>query len=868
MSEIFYLDFKSDSFGLVEINEPIGYNSCDFQLNQKDKGYARDISFSGGENQFEFVDYRDHNLGQLLYYAHYFGFESKVDLIIQVNGIDNIIGELDFATAITDDLTYFKCKVIQQSDYQIIKRRKAVKVDLLSDKDANGNPITPLVPQNMLMVSKPVLQKSQWEQPSLFNERLVSNDLVYFLINPCQNLINYGIEDSFPFFQTKKAQPNNPFTVSDFLLLTAKNNQKNININIKDLLIQFNTDVDNGGNGYVDFSLEIRHGLKYGTAKKQILLSTYKTENQSYNYSGDLSVRIESLQRGESIWVNFIAKVNQSATGPLPGQITPRFEVFLSISNMKTTITTESTAYNSITPSLRLIDVMSQVIKSISGLTVIAPEFTNGGRFFDNRLFNGNFLRNIQDKPFYVSLEDIEKSITEMNADYEIQSDGRIYFGTEPTFYKPIECGFFDNTQFSGMNKTFNPRFAVNEFSYSYKNYQSLKENEEPNSADTVHGESKWVLFNKMVENKKEVTIEWTRDAFLIESNRRKGLEITEQTASQNDDTLFCVDSIDTLENEVFNESTELSHTFDLSSSNLILRNKGEVNFVILGIKTGTEFTIKAPDDNAGNYTVFSVANNELALTKVGTFVLSSSGDGSRLTNYAYTLNSNSIPFTNYTNQGFSIITNLNAPESYSNLRYSIRRNINNYWQSYLATCNLYHKEKSILNTWYKNNGDCTTVYLGDTVTEKSDLLPVNPILSPFLYNDIIFANVEFEDFIALQNSIRSDRGFIRTIDNNDRVIKIYPITMKWEVLSKELTIKAEEKFEPKTMEINTQNGFILVNNETRVLTLNYKIEDNKVSVFDANRQRLYNSVFWNNISINGILSDTIQILEERLKLL
>ena len=865
MGELFYLNFKSDGFGKVTINEPIGYNSCDFQLQQKDKLYARDVSFSGGDNNFEFVDYRDHNLGQLLYYAHYFGFESKVDLIIHIDGVDNIIGELDFATAVTDDLTYFKCKVIQQSDYQIIKRRKSVKVDLLSPKDVDGNEILPLIPSNILLLSKPVVQKSQWELDGIFNETLTSSGLFYFQLNPCQNLTSYGIDDSFTFFQTKKAQPNYLWKVSDFLLLTAKNNQKNIKINIKDLIINFTTDVDNGGNGYVDFALEIRSGLDYATAKRQTFLNVTKTERQSYSYSGDLAISIDALQRGESVWINFTAKVRQSAIMPL---VTPRFEVFLSIESMKTIITTESTAYNSIAPSFRLVDVMAQVVKSISGLNIIAPRFANGGQFFDNRLFNGNFLRGIKDKPFYVSLEDLEKSITEMNADYEIQSDGRIFFGIESDFYRPIESGFFDSTQFSSMNKTFNPKFSTNEFNYSYKNYQSLKENEEPNSADTVHGESRWVLFNKMVENKKEITIEWTRDAFLIESNRRKAIEISPNTASQNDDTLFCIDTIATTQIRTFSETTELQHTYNVANGNLTVKNKGEINFVLLGIEIGASFEINIPDANHGSYLVNAVSNNELTLSKVGSFIISSSGDGARLTSYVYTVNKSSIPFTNYTNQDFSLITNLNTPDNYSNLRYSVRRNINKYWQSYLATCNLYHKEKSVLNTWYKNNGDCTTVYLGDTVTEKSDLLPINPILSPFLYNDIVFANVELEEFIALQNNIRTNRGFIRTINNNDRVIKIYPIMMKWEVLSKELTIKAEDKHEPKTMEINTQTGFVLINNETRVLTLNYEIIDNKVAIFDSNKQRLYNSVFWNNISINGSLSDTIEILKSRLDLL
>lgn len=842
MGELFYLDFKSDSFGKVLINEPIGYASCDFQLQQKDKLYARDISFSGGENQFEFVDYRDHSLGQLLYYNHYFGFESKVDLIIQIAGIDNIIGELDFATSITDDLTYFKCKVIQQSDYQVIKRRKSVKVDLLSSKDANGNTIDPLIPENILLLSKPVVQKSRWTELPFDNPIGADGYL-----NPCINIVEYGIEETTTSF-VKRIPYGTGTPNEDFQLIKANNNLNNINISIKN--VSFLIDMVTANN---DVKIVL-----YVAGEKKILESKIGT---LINIKSDYNLIIPSLKRGEII--SFYIEWNASR---LSGPGAPVVNAIVNVKEIL--ITSESTAYNSITPSFRLVDVMAQVVKSISGLTINAPRFANGGQFFDNRLFNGNFLRNIKDKPFYVSLEDIEKSITEMNADYEIQSDGRIFFGLEADFYNPIECGFFDNTQFSEMNKTFNPRFAVNEFNYSYKNYQSLKENEEPNSADTIHGESRWVFFNKMVENKKEVSIEWTRDAFLIESNRRKAIEITESTASQDDDTLFCIDTINTTKNRIFSEATELQHTYNSATGKLTLKNKGDINFILLGIEIGTSFEIKIPDTNHGSYTVDTVANNELVLVKVGSFVISSSGDGARLTSYAYTLDATSIPFTNYTNQNFTLITNLNTPDSYSNLRYSVRRNINNYWQSYLSTCNLYHKEKSILNTWYKNNGDCTTVYFGDTVTEKSDLLPDNPILSPFLYNDIIFANVELEDFIDLQNKIRTDRGFIRTIDNNERVIKVFPIMMKWEVLSKELIIKAEEKYEPKTMEISTENSFILINNETSVLTLDYKILDNKVYVYDSNRQLLYNEVFWNNVSINNSLSDTIEILKSRLDLI
>jgi hypothetical protein len=512
---------------------------------------------------------------------------------------------------------------------------------------------------------------------------------------------------------------------------------------------------------------------------------------------------------------------------------------------------------------------MAHVVKSISGLNTYAPQFDLGGRFYDTRLFNGNLLRNVTNKPFYISLEDIEKSITEVNADYEIDKYGQVFFGIEKEFYQATESGFFDNTQFSEMNKTFNPRFAINEFSYSYKNFQSLKENEELNSADTVHGESKWVFSNKRVENKKEVTVDWTRDAFLIESVRRKSLLISEDTASQDDDNIFALDTVDTNGNVSFNESTVLSHTYNVSTSRLSLRNEGDVNFLVLGIKVGTVFTINnTPDNNTGDYLVYAVSPNELELTRTSSGVISSSNDGIRSTSYTYTIMSTDIPFTNYTNQNFTVIDNLSVPDSYSNLRYSVKRNINNYWNSYLATCNLYHKLEPIRNTWYKNNGLCTTTYYDDTVTENASINPNSPILSPFLYNDIVFANVEFEDYMTLQSNIRSQRGFIRTIDNNRKVIKLYPITMKYENLSKELTIKGEEKYEDIFMTISTSESAILINNETRVKSLDWEIVDNKLYLYDKRRERLYNGVYFNNVAVNGATTEDVAILTEWLNLL
>jgi hypothetical protein len=118
---------------------------------------------------------------------------------------------------------------------------------------------------------------------------------------------------------------------------------------------------------------------------------------------------------------------------------------------------------------------MRQVTKSISGLQINAPRFEVLGEFYDNRLLSGNLLRGIAKNGFKVSLEDIENSLDEFKGDFEIGSDGKVFFGIEKDYYTAIESGFFNNIQFKEMNKTFNPKYTVNEFKYGYKNYQSLK---------------------------------------------------------------------------------------------------------------------------------------------------------------------------------------------------------------------------------------------------------------------------------------------------------------------------------------------------------------------------------------------------------
>ena len=794
--ETFQLRFRNNEDTYLSIDEPINFATVDFQLSQKDKGYGRDVSFNGGEVQFEFVKYRNHYLDKLLSYNKTYGFESIVELIITCGTVTTIIGELDFATAITDDLEYFKCKVIQQSSKQIVKRRKSVKVDLLSDKDIDGNSIPPLVPQNTLLISKPIYQVSKWKQPQdiVYYYNMLTGGNQQWGSNFAKQIIQSDIENSL--VPSDREIIGLLGNYDNLQCITATTDLKNVKISIPAFYFKITLDGVTGNPGNMEYRFSYGVGNPLSNYPNQPVLTNLKnsgvinTQGGSYSYNEAFEINIPNITAGDSLFIFhkiYVQKINND------NQL---IRAIVECNGMNVNISAESDTFNSVAPSFRLVDVMRQVVKSISGLNISAPRFEFGQDFYDNRLFNGNSLRAISDKPFYVSLEDLEKSLVEFNVDWEINASGNIFFGTEDDFYTNNEVKVFPNVQFSSFNKSFNPRFSINEFNYGYKNFQSLKENEEPNSADVIHGESKWVLQNKMVENKKEISIEWTRDAFLIETNRRKALEISLDTSSQNDDTLFIIDTLDTPSSVTYSEKATLLHSYNSTNDILTLSSSGGINFVALGIEVGSFFDITSPTiHNVGTYIVDSCSNKVLELATYG--YTPSGYTDPFLTYFTYSLDPYIIPYTNYTDSGFTNMSNLIASDKYSNLRYSVRRNIEKYWKKYLSTCNLYHRTQTINNTWYKNNKDFTATYAGLTLKESDPIITgvTTPNLTPFMYNDVVFANIEFSDFIALQNSLRTTRGYIKTYDNNGLEILLYPMSMKYENLSKELTIKAEEKF-------------------------------------------------------------------------
>lgn len=840
--EKFWFIFPDQPTTKYFIDEPIGYSSVDWNLDQQENGDGRDSTLSGGKVPLRFTLHRTHYLEKLLYFDQLLGSEANIMFFVQLETGQIHQGQLDFYGAKTNDFNYFECSVILESRLQVFKRLSETKVDMFSNIGINKEAIDPLQPLNMLLKAKPSTQVSKWKQYSPVAKTALLVVPNYF--NITQSIVQGDIENTLVPFQERSQQK------SDMQILEAQSTLKNVVLTLKNVDIQ--TAASESDTIVRIEVLKTSSEVTNSTPGQLIYANSVISGN--INISGDFTVDIGDIQRGEKLYL-YMRVITSGIS-------------IVKITTCDVELTASSTAYNTITPTFRLIDVMKQIAKSYAGLEVYAPRYDFGGEFYDTVITSGKLLGGNINDPFYVSWDDIEKSIgPENNASNEIQLDGRVFVGIYEDFYTGEECGFFDTTQFSSLEKIKNPKYHLVDFKLNYAKYQSLKEATEPNSESTIHGESTITTNDTNSDNHLENKIQWNRDAILLDVQQRLSTKVSTDTATQDDETLFAIDTIATENDQQFTETTALQHTF--STEFLSLRSNGEVNFVVLGIKTETTFTIQYPDPNAGDYNVYAITNTELQLQRISGGSISSANDGVRLTKYTYEIKQETIPLTNRTNEGFTVVTNLISPDKYSNLRYSVQRLVRKYWDRFLATCNLSHSDEEITNTYYKNNGKCETEYAGLRVTEKENFIPLDPILTRNMYEGVVFANVDMADVVTLYNNVRAKRGFIRTIDHNKRVLKLYPMKMSYENKSRKLTVSGQEKFQKAYLTITKENNIITVNDETKLRKLNYRVEEgNKIALYDLENFRLYNPVYWNQISINNYSPATLTELKELLDLL
>lgn len=895
----FYLNFLNDDIGRLEISEPVKFDASEFVIEQE--GYARDVSFMNEEISLEFYDvfttpstepyallngtivnHLSHCLDYLLHYNTRYGFESIVEFILERNGVEFVVGQLNFEGADTDELTYFFCKIVQNTKRALVKRREDTKIDGFSDKNLDGETITPLGTTNILLQAKSVVQNSEWIKTDLalyVNSRFATFHLQFQ--QPISNLTVNGIDASLSgsfsrYIQTFVGDAAFYNKLYDMGFVDANQDLTSNTLTLEDVQLSFyiavGADFDSDWSN-PDESISIEYfvlpiGLETYTIS-EIVASGSKVfynpntntnpsrteyayisagvENlSSFNFPNitgnadrydvtipKITITLPNIPNGARLCMYYDVGRNKCATNWLSG---------------KHNISVISTAINSVIKGLRYVDLIKQTLLSINGMTLNAPRFDVGGEFYDLFAFSGNLIRQRDDVPLYLTYKDRKENVAVVNADLQINEND--VFGLQyQDFYDNVDNGGFILATSDKFKMNYNPDYTVNLFEYKFKNYE--KDRDAGNTLDAVHTESQWSPNNKQVTNTKKVEVNDIFDPFAIEEQRKQAVK--ETTALDGDDKIHVLDCIPLAPDTRGGFTSSLTHNVD-DDGILQLLNNGSFSWGLLGFNVGAVLTITS-NDNDGSYTVTTITDNIITLTPI----VSGSADynGASLTVVDFPLEN--VAWTNRTNEGFTVIENLLNPDNFSNLKYTIRRNMVHY-EPNLSTYALYISD-DIKNTEFKNNGLLVTQFgTGTEYTENGNIVLNDikaPILTPKQYEqDVVVEYDEVLDLIQKYQVLETVGGFVRVQDTNGGIKKVYPKKLGYTWATKVLNIIGEERYEDETVTVEVVNGLITINqtgyDQSQINTIYFEASGEYVILFDINKVNLINNTKYDKFVVEG----------------
>ncbi len=865
-----FLEFVNDNEGRIEIAEPVKFDASNFVFEQEKSRYGRDVSYASGTIELEFYDKvqnrgLSHEFDRIIYYFNTFRFEAEIKYILQINGIDYVIGILDFVSTKHDQVSFAQCRVIQESDFAVIDRRKDVKVDLFSDRNLNNEAITPVQSQKLLIKSLDSFDISSWFLQSNESYNFPASSLgagnLEFFFNPFISSTKFQIKNTLIPSRTEVAYTGSLIPYADgFVYLSARNSLRGLKIKLNNisLIVRNNTGVWDSRNQVNLAILAHPKGFRdiipdYPKSRIIDLLPFGSVSGQEFKATIDQEFEIPfEVTQAEELSVLFQTSLRDGS------ELSFTYDITVESNGGNIDISATSTPISSVTRAIRLIDAMKQVCKSINNYNVIAPRWEVGGEFYDQVIFNGNLLRGFQDTSFYVSLEDILEIISEVHGDYQINGDGTIFFGIYDDFYRNELIETYDIGPIDPYEESFNPRYTVNQFLYEYDKFE--EDRDEEKTAFSVHTKSEWLLPNKNVENIKEVKVKAIRDTFYIDSIRKKSIIVEEDKSLQEDNDIFICDTVALLGSTVITEEAILTHSV-LDNGNLSLANDSTFTWESLGIRTGDIFTLN--NVNNGTYTVSSINGAFLELsgstTKTDQEAIS--------TSFSFTPRNVNLKIRE--SEGFDVVNNIPNTGGFANLKFTQKRNILNYYGSYLSTCCDVRQNETILNTFFKNNKKLQTSTDDSPVTieEGSDIQISelkDRILTPVMVKTSTVA--KFEKVMNTINNLVKNRGFIRIKNNTDQEIDIYPTRINYTWATNLLEIEGEQRFinEP-ILDITSSNGIVITKRRGKPEKVHYgilfKIQDRDVKILDTNSLLLEEGIKFFDIRVNGKYATTIEEL-------
>lgn len=842
MGEVFTLTFNDNGVkeSIVLENEPIGYDSVNFSLEQEEDRYGRDVYFAGNAQfQLEFTeDAHFEVFDKLVDFYDRFGFESDVVMTIQI-GQETFIGNLDFLTSEFNGHDHFKFNVLQQTKEALVKKRVDLVVDLFADKDMDGNPSTPATKQQMLLPAKLIYRESVWENPEP-----TSIPIGFGVINYSSSTTKSDIKNTLSFIPGY--YPESFTNMQSFQMLNAITDLLDL-----ELSIQYNGSWIRGNliSQLNRFQLVIRKGLVASNQQEWddgefYLIEDINMFSNNQIFLQDKTVKFSDLfidpvvRNGEGIWIYFYSKIFID-----PGQ--------MFYNNIKYTIKAYEQNFDVITPCVSIFDACEKVIRDISGLSINFP-MAKSGELKNHFIFSGNMVRGIN-KPFLVSFEDLKKWFPELNLDYEIMANETVYIGHYKDFYTNNEIDAIDNVAFDSYGEFQNEVYALNKLTYKYNKYQSQKENTEEDTNDIVHGEAEYHVQNIQVENGKNIEVSFVRDPFLLQETINTALKESDNKATQDDDTIYIIDGANMNTADYNKIKTSMLYHTQVSSNRLKLSNNGNFRWDLLGITLTSTFEITTTQ-NRGVYLVVGINPSELLLIVKSPYPNNITFIGEAFTAFKYTINQNNVklkPFV-YSNGGIATIEGVKSPETYANLRFSIGLNLRNYWREFISATS--KNLKPVQQIKYINNKEYFNTFVTPFHKESDDIFIRTPLLDTKIIETKLI--IDFERYLRICKVLRStDRGFIRTFNPRMQPVYIYPQNMSAIHKSsglKEVTVKGEVKFVPVQVDITKTGGMYNIWIH-RFMTFSMRIDGEYIIFLDANNVAFFRRSHYTNVKVNGL---------------
>lgn len=907
-----FLNFKDiPDLGTIEISEPIGFDASTHKVEQSeffgrdvvkadekiDLAFTRD-TFGILSNPIPNIDgIRQTHLSNafdwILNVIESFGWETEIEWTVKDQmGVDHVVGIIDVFTAQVE-FDCIKFNVIQHTKREIIKRRKDVVINAFSDKDLDGNPITPCATTEILMVAKPTFKTSNWNQ--------VTNKFIDFsaaigdrMFNFSKNLKTYGISVSNPPWD-EIISSGDP--VVSFRIIHASTMLQNV-------VVKYDSDMFFSGSTF-DGDCQLILYAVVSDDTGTVIDFDPAINRMFYHYIPEWSsdIRVDIPHHLETT----IPVIPAGGYLSVYWRYAPEIGSGLSVTSIKADIEidAESVAFDSILRGVRLIDLIRHNVASVSGLPVISPLYDKigsvAGPHYDNFAFNGYMLANTplypidkdaagnpkeNGKPFNNQFEDLMKVPLETCHGYQINRTS-VEILPYVEFYKDVDLGGFIADVNSENSYIYDKDYFLKTFTFGYDKSSSERETNGENTIDDIHTKTQRLFPSIKTDGNKNIELKHVRSHFLMEIQRRKAVDAKDSTSLQYDDTLFVVDCVPRAPSLTSKIYAILLHRREFGSRFLEILNtdlEGHnigINWVLLGLRVGASFWITPPSENNGTYIVRAVTETVLTLEMIGPYA-SAAYTGNALTRAEYTIPG--VLYTIRTTEGFADvggvkqIFGVKGKHKYGNLMYSLGRNTR-HWLPYLSTAMNFLKNKEITTTEFKINEHLETqtqAELAAGIPILKDNAPIKEVdirhmrvIHPIIHKVSVI--VDCDTAMMLLDDIETKKGFIRVQISNGKIIRGYPKKINYIWSTNQLEMELQEKNGRETVRLTKElleDGTTQINIDEVGYPIHhdlfsYEVNYDFVTFRDSSRILIMNPTHWRDIEINGVsFTDKISFMD------